>query len=255
MPKLYRRFISAFALAALLPGFGSAGVFEELATGSRGAALPPAPAPVAAAAEYRSGASGYLDLNELDLRAVPAAPADGSAQDKQDLKVLFDWQARRTGAQCARAKTEMSHSYEVFFGELSPFDSPTPARAAAFFKSAGEDSIEAHKYLKDVYKRDRPFLRDPRLKPCIPPVKGFAYPSGHSAMARLFALILSDLVPARRAEFLARAEEVALNRVLAGVHHPTDVEAGKILADTLYQSLKKDQAFVSDLKALRPLLR
>lgn len=254
MPKLYRRFILSLALAALLPGFGFTGALQELPAGYAPAVLPlPVPAP---AAEYRSGSSGhYLELDGLDLRAVPAAPADGSAQDRQDFKVLFDWQAKRTAAQCAKAKTEMSHSYEVFFGQLSPFASPAPAPVAAFFKGVGEDSVAAHKYLKDVYKRDRPFVRDARLKPCIPPVKGFAYPSGHSAMARLFALILGDLVPARRAEFMARAEEAALNRVLAGVHHPTDVEAGKVLADTLYKSLKKEPAFVSDLKGLRPLLR
>ena len=255
MPKLYRRFILNLALLALLPGFGSAGALEDLSYGNSRTALLPVPAPPAVA-ENRAAASGhYLELDGLDLRPVPAAPANGSYEDKEDFRILYDWQAKRTSAQCAKAKTEMSHSYEVFFGKLSPFASPSPAPVTAFFKGVGEDSVAAHKYLKDVYKRPRPFVRDAGLKPCIPPVQGFAYPSGHSTMARLFALILGDLVPARRAEFLARADEAALNRVLAGVHHPTDIAAGKILADTLYKSLKKDAAFVSDMKNLRPLLR
>lgn len=255
MLKTYRRFILNLALLALLPGFGYAGALEDLSYRNSPAALLPVPAP-AVAAENRAAASGhYLELDGLDLRPVPAAPADGSYEDKEDFRVLYDWQAKRTGAQCAKAKTEMSHSYEVFFGKMSPFASPSPAQVTAFFKGVGEDSVAAHKYLKDVYKRERPFVRDAGLKPCIPPVKGFAYPSGHSTMARLFALILGDLVPARRAEYLARADEAALNRVLAGVHHPTDIAAGKILADTLYKSLKKDPAFVSDLKNLRPLLK
>lgn len=255
MLKLNRRLILNLALLALLPGSGFSGALAELSYGDQRIALLPVPAP-AAAAENRSGASGhYLELDGLDLRPVPAAPANGSYEDKEDFRVLYDWQAKRTPAQCAKAKTEMSHSYEVFFGKLSPFASPAPAQVTAFFKGVGEDSVAAHKYLKDVYKRPRPFVRDAGLKPCIPPVQGFAYPSGHSAMASLFALILGDLVPARRAEFLARADEAALNRVLAGVHHPTDIAAGKVLADTLYKSLKKDPAFVSDMKNLRPLLR
>ena len=115
--------------------------------------------------------------------------------------------------------------------------------------------MAAHKFLKDVYKRERPFVRDARVKPCLPRVQGLSYPSGHSAMARLFALILADLAPERRAEFLAKADESALFRVLGGVHHPADTAAGKLLADTLYKNLLKQPEFVSDLKALRPLLR
>jgi acid phosphatase (class A) len=257
MPKLYRRFSLFLSLLALLPGFGFAGAFEDLSSNRSGVALLTPPAPVSIAVEDRasSAAGHYLSLDGLDLTAVPAAPADGSYEDKEDFRVLFDWQARRTGEQCAKAKTEMSHSYEVFFGKMGAFASPTPAQVTAFFKGVGEDSVAAHKALKDVYQRSRPFVRDARLKPCIPPVQGLSYPSGHATMSRLFALILGDLAPARRAEFMARADEAALNRVLAGVHHPTDIAAGKILADTLYKNLKKQPAFVSDMKALRPLLK
>jgi len=207
-------------------------------------------------AEDRGAASAhYLDTGSLDFRAVPAAPAAGSREDQEDFRVLFDWQARRTATQCAAAKAEMSHNYDVFFGRISPFPNPAPPQVKQFFKNVENDSVAAHKFLKDVYKRERPFVRDARVKPCLPRVQGFAYPSGHSAMARLEALILGDLVPARRAEFLARADQAALNRVLSGVHHPTDTAAGKALADVLYKELLKDPRFAADLRALRPLLK
>lgn len=207
-------------------------------------------------AEDRGAASGhYLLAASLDLRGVPAAPAAGSPADKEDFRVILDWQARRTPDQCAAANKEMSHSFEVFFGAISPFPSPVPPKVKEFFKNVENDSVTAHKFLKDVYKRDRPFVRDARVKPCLPRVQGFAYPSGHSAMARLEALILSDLAPARRAEFLARADQAALNRVLGGVHHPTDIAAGKALADVLYKELLKEPRFTADLRALRSLLK
>jgi len=255
MPKLHRRFSLFLSLLALLPGFGFAGAFTDLPTDYSRTALLPVPSPVAVESRAAAASGHYLSLDGLDLTAVPAAPADGSAQDQEDFRVLFDWQAKRTGEQCAKAKTEMSHSYEVFFGKIGPFASPAPAQVTTFFKGVGEDSVAAHKALKDVYQRQRPFVRDARIKPCIPPVQGFSYPSGHAAMSRLFALILGDLVPARRAEFMAKADESALLRVLAGVHHPTDTAAGKILADTLYKNLKKQPAFVHDMNALRPLLK
>jgi len=194
-------------------------------------------------------------LADLDLRAVPAAPADGSAQDKADFGTLYDWQARRTADQCARARTQMSHSYEVFFGKMNLFGAQTPAQVTSFFRNVGEDSVAAHKYLKDAYQRPRPFVRDAGIKPCLPRVAGFGYPSGHATMARLFALILADLMPARRSEFLGIADEAGLNRVISGVHHPTDVAAGKTLADVLHKELVKTPQFAADLRALRPLLK
>lgn len=253
MTNLFRRLLLSVSLAALLPLLGQAGVLTDLYNG-----VPAAPPPLPGAPQtvYQRAAAGhYLSLDGLDLRAVPAAPADGSYEDKEDFRVILDWQNRRTAAQCSAAKAEMSHSYEVFFGKIGPFGSPTPAAVKEFFKNVGEDSVAAHKYLKDAYQRERPFVRDARVKPCLPRVAGLSYPSGHSAMARLFALILSDLVPARRAEFMAKADESALFRVIGGVHHPTDTAAGKALADALYKELKKEPAFVSDLRALQPLLR
>lgn len=251
--KYLRRALLTLSLAALLPACGYAGAFEDLYSSPGRTALLPVPS--VSSADRAAAAGHYLSLDGLDLRAVPAAPADGSAADKADFRTLLDWQARRTSAQCAAARLEMEHNYDVFFGKISPFGSPAPEPVKVFFNNVAKDSVMAHKYLKDVYKRERPFVRDARVTPCLPRVQGLSYPSGHSAMSRLFALILSDLVPSRRAEFLARADEAALNRVIGGVHHPTDTAAGKALADALYKELLKRPGFRSDLAALRPLLR
>ncbi|MDA8132133.1 MAG: phosphatase PAP2 family protein [Elusimicrobia bacterium] len=247
------RSILLFLSLALLPLQGHAGVLGELSSG-RSAAVPVVPSAVPA--EVRAAPKPhYLSLDGLDLRAVPAPPAAGSYEDREDIRAVLDWQARRTGAQCAAARAEMSHDYETFFGRISPFGSPTPPEVKKFFDNVSKDSVAAHTFLKDAYQRPRPADRDGRIKPCIPNARGLSYPSGHSAMSRLFALILSDLVPSRRAEFMAKADESALLRVIGGAHHPTDTEAGKALADALYKELKKEPAFMADMKALKPLLR
>lgn len=253
MTIFLRRLFFGFSLSALLPLSALAGAAGALI--SSVPAAPEAPAPYAAVAERGSASGHYLDLADLDLRAVAASPEDGSYEDREDFRVILDLQGRRTSAQCAAARAEMSHDFETFFGNISPFGQPTPPEVKEFFKNTAADSVAAHKFLKDVYKRDRPFVRDARVKPCLPRVRGYAYPSGHSTMARLFALILSDLAPARRAEFMAKADESALLRVIGGVHHPTDTAAGKVLADTLYKYLKLRPEFSSEMKALKPLLR
>ena len=252
----FRRALLTLSLAALLPVAGYAGALDDLYLSPGRTALLPVPAPSSALSADRAAAAGhYLSLDGLDLRAVPAAPADGSYEDREDFRALLDWQAKRTPAQCNAAKAEMSHDYETFFGKMQLFGGATPPQVKDFFKNVAEDSVAAHKYLKDVYKRERPFVRDARIKPCLPRVQGLSYPSGHSAMSRLFALILSDLLPQRRAELMAKADESALFRVIGGVHHPTDTAAGKALADALYKELRKRPDFKSDMAALRPLLR
>ena len=66
-------------------------------------------------------------------------------------------------------------------------------------------------------------------------------------MARLFAHVLGTIYPERKDALMKRADEVARNRVLGGVHHPTDVEAGKKMGDVLGKSLIANPAFMAQL--------
>lgn len=209
----------------------------------------------AAAAEWVIPRSTYYVTEAQqrlpDFRPPPAA---GSKEDLADLAALKDWQLRRTPEDCARANAAGHAEFLQFFGDISPFPDPLPPAAAAVLKHVKEDADWAVYGVKERFKRERPFLRDASLEPCLGRVGGKAYPSGHAAIARVFALLLSDLVPERRADFLARADQAALDRVIGGVHHPTDIEAGKLLADRIYKAIKKSRRFKKDLAVLRGLL-
>ena len=92
---------------------------------------------------------------------------------------------------------------------------------------------------KNYYKRPRPFdYADETVDPCIEKATGYAYPSGHATSARLYARLLGKMYPERAEAFLKRGDEAALFRVLGGVHHPTDIEAGKKLGDALALKVK-----------------
>ncbi|MEI7638348.1 MAG: phosphatase PAP2 family protein [Syntrophus sp. (in: bacteria)] len=192
----------------------------------------------------------YLDSTAGQFPMFPAPPLPGSATDQADLKVLQAWQAKRTAAECTRAHAEARGNFESLFENVSPFSRPLPPEVAAFFKHVHTDLDYAVGTVKERYQRPRPFFRGLGFKPCIYLISGYAYPSGHAANARLFALILSDLSPDRRAEFMARADEAALDRVIGGVHYPTDIEAGKRLGEAIYVELRKNPTFQRDEKAL-----
>jgi len=50
----------------------------------------------------------------------------------------------------------------------------------------------------------------------------------------LQALTLIDILPEQRDAVLARADDYANNRLVCGVHYPTDLAASKVLAYTIH---------------------
>lgn len=189
------------------------------------------------------------------VSAVPPPPAPGSPEDKKDFETLLAWQAKRTGADCAAAKAQSEADYDKFFGDISPFPQPLPPEVSTILFHVYYDGGKAVSAAKKRFARQRPFRRDAALEPCLGRISGLSYPSGHATVSRLFALLLSDVDPARRAAFMARGDQAALNRVIGGVHHPSDIEAGKLLGGAVYADMLKTPAFRADLEKLRSLAR
>lgn len=196
----------------------------------------------------------YVDTMAIAAINLPPTPVAGSPEDKQDFVVMHQWQDKRTEAECARAIKEAASGYDTFFGEMSPFPTPLPADVAAFFKRVRVDVGFSTYTFKKKNARLRPFLRDTTLKPCLPLEDGYAYPSGHTTLARVFALVLADLVPDKKADYLSRADVIALDRVLGGVHHPSDTDAGKLLGDALHDLQLKSPSYLADLELVRRYL-
>ena len=174
-------------------------------------------------------------------------PADGSEADRKDFSELLRMQNERTPQDCARVRREAASGYESFFGDIGPFPLPVPPEAAAFLKRVRADAARSTYVFQKRFARKRPFLRNPQIKPCLPLENGYSYPSGHSALAMTFALVLADLRPDLRERLLARASSVAMGRALGGVHHPSDTEAGKELAAALYTEIAKAPSYAADL--------
>ncbi len=248
-----RSFIAALILAAALaPAAYAAEAFYALQPQAVGVRAPEAPAPAAVAVEP---GSRYLSQSELQIAGFPAPPAVGSAEDKADLAAVLQWQKDRTQAQCAAALAQSDETYLALFGGVNPFPVPLPTEVGAFFKRVGTETGDAVRNIKKTYKRERPFVRSAEVQPCLGRVQGLSYPSGHAAVARVYALVLSGLLPRQGAIFNRAADQAALNRVIGGVHHPTDVEAGKKLGELLFSKFRQNPAFAADMSALSKYLR
>jgi acid phosphatase (class A) len=99
---------------------------------------------------------------------------------------------------------------------------------------------------KDFYKRPRPYVTDPSL------INGkleksFSYPSGHSTESMVLALVLSDLFPDKHDAIIAKARSIGWHRVQTARHYPTDIYAGRVLAQAIVKQMEKNDDFQKDL--------
>ncbi len=125
-------------------------------------------------------------------------------------------------------------------------------KTAALFSRIVSDANSVITGLKNHYKRVRPFQAHPNeVSIYVPAEAGYSYPSGHSTRSRLFALLLTELAPSRKRDISLCAQKIATDRILAGEHYLTDLEAGRKLGKLIYQSLMRDPGFRASLESLR----
>jgi acid phosphatase (class A) len=183
-------------------------------------------------------------------RTLPSPPLVDSKTQKDDLGELLKWQNKRTDAECKRAASE-SHrpSQAIFFGPefhvltQAQLDSVTP-----LLDSVRSDLKYAVDELKAKFNRPRPYDTYKELHTCVDHESNLSYPSGHATTSHLIALILGQIDPKNAKKYLARADEIALDRVIGGVHYPSDIAAGKFLAEKMFADLKENTQFQNDLK-------
>ena len=105
--------------------------------------------------------------------------------------------------------------------------------------------------VKEKFHRPRPFVANPRVHPCVERPTSDSYPSGHSFTAFLWAAVLAELHPDLRAAIYERADRIVWGRIVGGVHYPTDLAAGRWLANAVFAEEMKSPAFRAALEKCR----
>src|SRR3984957_18229881 len=111
-------------------------------------------------------------------------------------------------------------------------------KTEAFFHRVQTDAEAVTDNAKNFYKRPRPYVVDPSLA-SGKLEKSFSYPSGHSTESMVLALVLADLVPDQQDAILAKARSIGWHRVEIARHYPTDIYAGRVLAQAIVKQMKK----------------
>jgi acid phosphatase (class A) len=96
--------------------------------------------------------------------------------------------------------------------------------------------------LKRHFNRPRPTQYYPALYPPLPVPGHSSYPAGHAVIAHLTARVLIEATtnggtsPYEKS-LIALAEEISLNRVIAGFHFRSDIKEGRVAGEKTHQFL------------------
>jgi membrane-associated phospholipid phosphatase len=123
------------------------------------------------------------------------------------------------------------------------------------FQHVYQDGNAATLAAKNFFKRTRPFVIDPEIKILVVQPPDFSYPSNHSTFGNEAGILLADMVPENAVAIFARAADYAHNRVVAGVHFPTDVEAGHVAASVIDNTLLHNPRFEADFARAKAEVR
>jgi acid phosphatase (class A) len=178
---------------------------------------------------------------------LPPPPDLGSPQQRIDEQALAQAISARRRADYLIAQQTSART--VFFFAPSVGPDFTPDRfpvTAAFFSRIDSDVENLIDVAKAYWERPRPNGAQKR--------RG-SYPSGHAAFAACAAIVLSELLPSKRDAIFTQARTFAENRILLGVHYPSDVASGWTAGTLAAYAMMREPAFLSDFHKARAELR
>ncbi|HTB21692.1 MAG TPA: DoxX family membrane protein [bacterium] len=193
----------------------------------------------------------YAVARQIDLtRILPPPP--GAAETRRELQALLRIQKGRTAMDekaCIADQVITVYVFKDVLGEKFAAGN-LPKTNQLFLRILATVHVPMSK-AQAYWGRKRPSWVDARIKPVGMVPATTAYPSGHSTSGNLMGTILADLLPERSAELHARGILFGQRRLLAGVHYPSDVDAGRLSAAAIAQSLFQDPGFRADFAAAK----
>jgi acid phosphatase (class A) len=186
------------------------------------------------------------------IALLPPPPAQTSDTTREEIKLLKKLErspAPEKAAALADAKELDVFVYRNVMGEK--FARTALPKTAALSDQIRVDSDYWNGVLKSIYQRPRPYRYDSTLRASCGKDGAFSYPSGHSMIGYLEAMMLAEMVPEQREAIFKRADDYAHNRWVCGSHYPSDTKMSHEIAATLFGIMLANPEFEEALSAAR----
>ena len=196
-----------------------------------------------------------LDIIELNIDTdikLASPPKNTSSQVKEELKTIIDLHLQ-TKEETENFELEISKpaklqdlniikAFTKLAEELGLSDEITKDELKPIIKETAMIVMN----LKYKFNRPRPYQLMDFHKVEFEPAdfkssKTPSYPSGHAFQGTLIAMILSQIFPLYTEQFMKLGESIGDNRVIFGVHYPSDNYAGVELAKQVYPFVNFDK--------------
>ncbi len=209
-------------------------------------------------------ASAYLPTSEMPnaVLYLPPPPDTTGSQFAYDMSQYYWGKSVRNterGRQAIDdAKCSARHLLEMYsepMGLATLGVTLSSDQTPAIFKmmsNALATGVRGASVCKNHYRRIRPFQRFG--EPVGSGEGGLAntsYPSGHTNLGWLAALLLVEVNPKAQNALLRRGYEYGQSRVIVGAHWQSDVDAGRVVASACYARLHSDSTFLAEMAAAR----
>jgi acid phosphatase (class A) len=204
--------------------------------------------------------AGYFAANPLDGKTILGPPPTPDSPHGKADRALFEDTRKLEGS--PRWKAAIQDNDLWGGGAIKRFscamgislDEQHTPRTVRILQRLELDVRTVGTPAKDAYGRDRPLIgNDAPL--CVPREDWMktnaSYPSGHAMAAWSWALVLTELAPAKADPILTLGREAGESRVICGVHFISDVEAGRTLAAGMVARLHSDPTFETDMAAAK----
>lgn len=179
-------------------------------------------------------------------------PAVTSDEGKADLAIVLWQQRTRTPTDIQRALAGVKLPLDLYApAAAKPLSAVNYPKTAALVDRAWKGLRVVTSDLKTHFQRPRPFLGDARVQPVLDRDASPSYPSGHATCGLAYGMVLAELAPERREALLIQGRQVGFDRVIGGVHYPSDVEAGQRLAHRYITVWLADPQNKSEVEAVR----
>jgi acid phosphatase (class A) len=202
--------------------------------------------------------SPWFNAQAIDFVALTSGPpAAASRLDKQDMDDVMLAQRIRTTAQIQQAQADDKEEDIFIFASVlgSKFNAAELPLTAALSQHLRDASAVINPPLKLRFGRPRPFTASARVHPVCQKTASGSFPSGHAMVGTLEALALTQIVPERSPEILRRLDQYTHNRIVCGVHYPSDVAASRMISSALFGLIAASPVFQQELTAVKMEVR
>lgn len=186
----------------------------------------------------------YLSRDWAREIGLAKPPANSSPRTTAEIAYLKKLTAQRAGKKSAIEAEVLVTNFRYGTHTYASLTTDPKYRATSkVILAAYHDLAIATFVMKQKFNRVRPSILDKDLGHTIQIPTHPAYPSGHATGAYVIAYLLQELDPESAQTYLKAAKQITENREIAGLHYPSDSEAGRLLARQLTDSLLNHSSF------------